>query len=103
MHNASRDPVLLIAVAPAEDELLFHQELLTLAVTHPRFPLFAACWRPAGNNRVSTSTRSMLSPLIRGDAESDSDVVRNKRIRATAANLSCGGGIRPKGSENRNL
>ena len=37
--------ILLIAVAPAEEELLFHQELLTLAVTHPGFrylPLVAA-------------------------------------------------------------
>jgi ferredoxin-NADP reductase len=40
-----RDPVLLIAIAPAEDQLLFHQELLFLAVTHSGFrylPLVAA-------------------------------------------------------------
>jgi ferredoxin-NADP reductase len=31
------DTILLIAVAPAEGEFLFHQELLTLAVTYPKF------------------------------------------------------------------
>lgn len=57
--------VLLIAVAPAEDELLFHQELLTLAVTHPGFrylPLVAA----GGEQQGVELTLSMLRPLIDG-------------------------------------
>jgi len=55
--------ILLIAVAPAEDELLFHQELLTLAVTHPGFrylPLVAA----DGEQQGVDLTLSMLRPLI---------------------------------------
>ncbi len=58
-------PILLIAVAPAEDELLFHQELLTLAVTHPGFrylPLVAA----GGEQQGVDLTLSMLRPLIEG-------------------------------------
>ena len=57
--------VLLIAVAPDEEELLFHQELLTLAVTHPRFrylPLVAA----GGEQQGVELTLSMLPPLIEG-------------------------------------
>ena len=57
--------VLLIAVAPAEPELLFHQELLTLAVTHPGFrylPLVAA----GGEQQGVELTLSMLRPLIEG-------------------------------------
>jgi len=53
----------LIAVAPAEDELLFHQELLTLAMTHPGFrylPLVAA----GGEQQAIDLTLSMLRPLI---------------------------------------
>ncbi|MGH7184296.1 MAG: ferredoxin--NADP reductase [Nitrospiraceae bacterium] len=55
--------VLLIAVAPAEDEFLFHQELLTLAVTNPGFrylPLVAA----DGEQQGVDLARSMLRPLI---------------------------------------
>jgi len=55
--------IFLIAVAPAEDELLFHQELLTLAVTHPGFrylPLVAA----GGEQQAVDLTLSMLRPLI---------------------------------------
>ncbi len=55
--------ILLMAVAPAEDELLFHQELLMLAVTHPRFrylPLVAA----GGEQQGVDLTLSMLRPLI---------------------------------------
>ena len=55
--------VLLIAVAPAEDELLFHQELLTLAVTNPGFrylPLVAA----GGEQQGIDLALSMLRPLI---------------------------------------
>jgi len=55
--------ILLIAVAPAEDELLFHQEFLSLAVTHPGFrylPLVAA----HGAQQGVDLTLSMLRPLI---------------------------------------
>lgn len=55
--------VLLIAVAPAEDELLFHRELLTLAVTNSGFrylPLVAA----GGEQQGVDLTLLMLRPLI---------------------------------------
>jgi ferredoxin-NADP reductase len=55
--------VLLVSVAPAEEELLFHQELLTLAVTHLGFrylPLVAA----GGEQQGVDLTLSMLRPLI---------------------------------------
>ncbi|HEY5626465.1 MAG TPA: FAD-dependent oxidoreductase [Nitrospira sp.] len=55
--------ILLIAVAPAEDELLFHQEFLSLAVTHPGFrylPLVAA----DGEQQGVDLTLSMVRPLI---------------------------------------
>jgi ferredoxin-NADP reductase len=55
--------ILLMAVAPDEDELLFHQELLMLAVTHPGFrylPLVAA----GGEQQGVDLTLSMLRPLI---------------------------------------
>jgi len=55
--------ILLIAVAPAENELLFHQELLMLAATHPEFrylPLVAA----GGEQQGVDLTLSMLRPLI---------------------------------------
>lgn len=55
--------ILLIAVAPAEDEFLFHQELLTLAVTNPGLrylPLVAA----GGEQQGVDLTLSMLRPLI---------------------------------------
>lgn len=58
-------PIMLVAVAPAEEELLFHQELLTLAVTHPGFrylPLVAA----GGEQQGVDLTLSMLRPLIEG-------------------------------------
>jgi CDP-4-dehydro-6-deoxyglucose reductase, E3 len=58
-------PILLIAVAPAEEELLFHEELLTLAVTHPGLrylPLVAA----GGEQQGVDLTLSMLRPLIEG-------------------------------------
>jgi ferredoxin-NADP reductase len=60
-----RGPVLLIAVAPEEEELLFHQELLTLAVTHPGFrylPLVAA----GGEQQAVDLTLPMLRPLMEG-------------------------------------
>jgi ferredoxin-NADP reductase len=55
--------ILLIAVAPKEDERLFHQEFLTLAVTNSRFrylPLVAA----GGEQQDVSLTLSMLHPLI---------------------------------------
>lgn len=55
--------ILLIAVAPAEDEVLFHQELLTLAATHPRFrylPFVAV----EGEQQGVDLACSMLRPLI---------------------------------------
>ena len=55
--------VLLIVVAPEENELFFHQELLTLAVTRPGFrylPLVAA----GGEQQGVDLTLSMLRPLI---------------------------------------
>jgi ferredoxin-NADP reductase len=55
--------VLLIAVAPAEEEFLFHQELLTLAVTNPGLrylPLVAA----GGEQQGVDLTLSMLRPLV---------------------------------------
>jgi ferredoxin-NADP reductase len=58
-------PVLVIAVAPAEEELLFHQEFLSLAVTHPQFrylPLVAA----GGEQQGVELALSMLRPLIDG-------------------------------------
>jgi len=58
-----RNPVLLIAVAPAEDELLFHQEMLSLAVTHPGFrylPLVAA----DGEQQAVELTLPMLIPFL---------------------------------------
>lgn len=60
--------ILLIAVAPAEEELLFHQELLMLAVTHPQFrylPLVAA----GGEQHGVDLTLTMLRPLIEGAAK----------------------------------
>ena len=60
-----RSPVLLVAVAPAEEDLLFHQELLSLAVTHPSFrylPLVAAM----GEQQAVDLTWRMLGPLLEG-------------------------------------
>lgn len=55
--------ILLIAVATAEDEFLFHEELLTLASTYPKFrylPLVATEGEQQGVDLV----RPMLRPLI---------------------------------------
>lgn len=57
--------VLLVSVAPAEEELLFHHELQTLAVTHLGFrylPLVAA----GGEQQGVDLTFSMIRPLIEG-------------------------------------
>lgn len=71
--------VLLIAVAPAEDELLFHYELLTLAVTHSGFrylPLVAA----GGEQQGVDLTLSMLSPLVEGGPKMAPMVCGTKRF-----------------------
>jgi ferredoxin-NADP reductase len=63
--HSYRGPVFLIAIAPAEEELLFHQELLTLAVTHSDFrylPLVAA----AGEQQAIDLTWPMVSPIVGG-------------------------------------
>jgi ferredoxin-NADP reductase len=63
--NRQTGSILLIAVAPAEDELLFHQEFLTLAITHPKFrylPIVAA----GGEDRGVDLVLSMIRPLIEG-------------------------------------
>ena len=60
-----RGSVFLVAVAPAEEELLFHHEFLSLAVTHPGFrylPLVAA----AGEQQAVDLTLPMLRPLFDG-------------------------------------
>jgi ferredoxin-NADP reductase len=57
--------VLLIGVAPAEEELLFHHELLSLAVTLPNFrylPLVAA----GGEQQAVDLTLPMLRPVFEG-------------------------------------
>lgn len=60
-----KTPVLLIAVAPHEDALLFHQEWLTMAMQHSSFrylPLVAQ----NGEAEAIEKTLSMLTPLITG-------------------------------------
>ncbi|OQW32878.1 MAG: hypothetical protein A4E19_05860 [Nitrospira sp. SG-bin1] len=57
-------PVLLIAVAPNEDEVLFHQEWLTMAMQYSSFrylPLVAQ----HGESEAVEKTLSMLIPLLR--------------------------------------
>lgn len=57
-------PILLIAVAPSEDEVLFHQEWLTMAVQQPSFrylPLVAH----NGEAEAVEKTLMMLTSLIR--------------------------------------
>jgi ferredoxin-NADP reductase len=58
-------PILLIAVAPNEDEVLFHQEWLTLAMQHAPFrylPLVAQ----HGEAEAVEKTLTMLTSLIKG-------------------------------------
>ena len=58
-------PVFLIAVAPNEEEVLFHQEWLTMAAQHPSFrylPLVAE----NGESGAVGKTLSMLTPLVKG-------------------------------------
>lgn len=63
---AHRDapPVLVIAVGPAEDELVYHYEFLSLAMTRPSFrylPLVAS-----SDEAAVALTISMLRPLVDG-------------------------------------
>jgi ferredoxin-NADP reductase len=58
-------PILLIAVGPSEDEVLFHQEWLTMAMQHPSFrylPLVAQ----DGETEAVKKTVAMLEPLVIG-------------------------------------
>jgi ferredoxin-NADP reductase len=57
------DTILLIAVAPAEDEFLFHQELLTVAVTYPKFR-YLSLVASEGEQQGVDLVRPMLRPLI---------------------------------------
>jgi ferredoxin-NADP reductase len=61
-------PILLIAVAPNEDEVLFHQEWLILAKQHAAFrylPLVAQ----HGEAEAVEKTLPMLTSLIKGQAK----------------------------------
>lgn len=58
-------PVLLIAVAPREEEVLFHQEWLTMAVQEPSFrylPIVA----DQNEAHAVEKTLAMLAPLLAG-------------------------------------
>ncbi len=58
-------PILLIALAPSEDEVLFHQEWLGMAAQHPLFrylPLVAQ----NGEAEAVEKTLTLLAPMIRG-------------------------------------
>lgn len=57
--------ILLIAVAPSEDELLFHQELLTMAVQSPSFR-YLPLVESGGEGEVVERTLAMLTPLVDG-------------------------------------
>jgi ferredoxin-NADP reductase len=58
-------PVLLIALAPHEDENLFHQEWLTMAMQHPSFRYLPLVARN-GESEAVGKTLSMLTPLVKG-------------------------------------
>jgi ferredoxin-NADP reductase len=61
-------PVLLIVVAPSEEESLFHQEWLTIAVQQPSFrylPLVAQ----NGEAEAVEKTLTMLTPMVMGQAK----------------------------------
>jgi ferredoxin-NADP reductase len=58
-------PILLIAVAPSEEERLFHQEWLTMAMQQPSFrylPLVAQ----NGEAEAVEKTLTMLTPMVMG-------------------------------------
>ncbi len=56
-------PVLLIAVAPSEDEVLFHQEWLTMAIQYPSFRYLPLVVQTGEADAVE-KTLSMLNPLV---------------------------------------
>ncbi|MGQ0554737.1 MAG: ferredoxin--NADP reductase [Nitrospiraceae bacterium] len=58
-------PVLLIAVAPGEDEVLFHQEWLTMAMQYPSFRYLPLVVQN-GESEAVEKTLSMLTPLVNG-------------------------------------
>lgn len=58
-------PVLLIAVAPGEDEVLFHQEWLTMAMQYPSFRYLPLVVQN-GESEAVEKTLSMLTPLVSG-------------------------------------
>ena len=62
------DTVILITVAPAEDELLFHEELLTLASTYPKFR-YLSLVASEGEQQAVDLVRPMLRPLIEKASE----------------------------------
>lgn len=65
LFSKIQTPVLLIAVAPDEAEVLFHQEWLTMAMQYPSFrylPLVAQ----NGELEAVEKTLSMLTPLVKG-------------------------------------
>lgn len=57
-------PVLLIAVGPSEDELLYHQELLSLAMMRASFRYFPLV--ASSEESAVALTVSMLRPLLDG-------------------------------------
>ncbi len=58
-------PVLLIAVAPSEEEVLFHQEWLTMAVQQPSFRYLPITAEQSESQAVE-KTLAMLGPLLTG-------------------------------------
>lgn len=56
-------PIFLIAVGPAEDELLYHFELLTLAITCPSFHYFPVV--ASTEETAVTQTIEVLAPWLR--------------------------------------
>jgi ferredoxin-NADP reductase len=58
-------PVLLVTVAPNEDEVLFHQEWLTMAMQHPSFRYLPLVARN-GESEAVEKALAMLAPLVKG-------------------------------------
>ena len=64
-YNKIHTPVLLIAVAPSEEEVLFHQEWLTMAVQQPSFRYLPIVAEQSESQAVE-KTLAMLGPLLTG-------------------------------------
>jgi phenol hydroxylase P5 protein len=60
-------PVLLIGVAPSEDELLYHEELLSLAMMRLSFRYFPLV--ASSEESAVLLTTNMLRPLVDGKAK----------------------------------